>query len=71
MPIHRILGFVLFTLGAAASAYPDWFSLFTGPAPPGGPFQTIERRVRGGMVLGAGLAFLAIPSLRPWSTSLP
>ena len=31
----------------------------------------IERRIRGGMVLGVGLGFIAVTALRPWSTSIP
>jgi hypothetical protein len=34
-------------------------------------FEAVERRVRGGMVLGVGLAFIAVTALRPWSVSIP
>lgn len=33
--------------------------------------EAIERRVRGGMVLGVGLVFIATSAFRPWSTSIP
>lgn len=34
-------------------------------------FEAVERRVRGGMLLGVGLCFIAVTALRPWSTSIP
>ena len=68
----RILGIALSVLGLAAAALPHWFGPLTGgPEPPVDVFEAIERRVRGGMLLGVGLCFLAIGALRPWSTSLP
>lgn len=68
----RILGLVVATLGVAASVFPSWFEPLTGgPAPPADVYEAIERRVRGGMILGLGLMFIGIASLRPWSTSIP
>ena len=68
----RILGIVLALLGVAASVFPTWFEPFTGgPQSPADVYETIERRVRGGMVLGLGLMFIGITALRPWSTSIP
>ena len=68
----RILGIVVALLGIAASVFPTWFEPLTGgPEPPADVHETIERRVRGGMVLGLGLMFIGITALRPWSTSIP
>lgn len=68
----RIFGLVLAVLGLAASIFPSWFASLTQAAEPTADvYEAVERRVRGGMVLGVGLAFVAIPSLRPWSTSIP
>ena len=68
----RILGIALTVLGVAASVFPAWFGPLTGgPEPPVDVFEAIERRVRGGMVLGVGLCFLAMNGLSPWSTSFP
>ena len=70
--IMGIMGIVLALLGTAASIAPEWFPFLTrAKAPAPDVYEAIERRVRGGMVLGLGLAFLAIPSLRPWSVSVP
>ncbi|RME48506.1 MAG: hypothetical protein D6791_03125 [Chloroflexi bacterium] len=71
MTAHRIIGVVLVALGAVASVFPDWFGPLAGHAAAGDIFGAVERRVRGGMVLGAGLALLAVPALRPWSSSIP
>lgn len=68
-PSH-IIGGVLSLLGVAAAVFPEGFGPLTG-APPADVFEAIERRVRGGMLLGVGLCVLAIPALRPWSTSIP
>ena len=65
-----IVGIVLAVLGTLASVFPDWFGPLTGGAS-SDLFEAVERRVRGGMVLGVGLCFLAIPALRPWSVSVP
>ena len=70
MSAFRILGIVLAVFGTVASIFPDWFAFLTGP-PSADTFETVERRVRGGMVLGAGLILIAVPALRPWSTSIP
>ncbi len=68
----RIFGIAMAVLGVVAAVFPTWFGPLTGgPEPPLDVFEAVERRVRGGMVLGAGLAFIAIPALRPWSTSIP
>ena len=68
----HIFGSALAVLGVVAAVFPGWFGPLTGgPEPPVDAFEAVERRVRGGMVLGAGLCFLAITALRPWSTSIP
>lgn len=72
MPGLRVVGFVLVVAGAIAAAFPGWFGPLTGgPGPPPDVYEAIERRIRGGMVLGVGLSLVAIPALRPWSTSIP
>lgn len=69
---YRIFGIVLAVLGVVAAVFPNWFGPLTGgPGPPADVFETVERRVRGGMLLGVGLCFIAITGLRPWSTSIP
>ena len=68
----RIFGIVFAILGTVAAVFPTWFGPLTGgPEPPVDLFEAVERRVRGGMVLGVGLSFIAIAALRPWSTSIP
>ena len=68
----RIFGIVLAGVGVVVAAFPGWFSPLTGgPEPPVDVYEAIERRVRGGMVLGVGLIFIAVTALRPWSTSIP
>ena len=68
----RIFGISLAILGVVATVWPSWFGLLTGgPEPPADVFQAVERRVRGGMVLGVGLCFIAVTALRPWTTSIP
>jgi hypothetical protein len=68
----RIFGIVLALVGVVAALFPGPFGTLTGgPLPPADVFEAVERRIRGGMVLGVGLAFVAVTSLRPWSTSLP
>ncbi len=68
----RILGVVLAVVGIVAAVFPHWFGPLTGgPEPPVDVFEAVERRVRGGMVLGVGLVFIAVTALRPWSTSIP
>lgn len=72
MSALRIFGIVVAIFGVAASVFPTWFEPLTGgPAPPADTHEAIERRVRGGMVLGLGLMFVGINALRPWSTSIP
>lgn len=69
---YRMFGIALAVVGVVASVFPAWFEPLTGgPEPPADAYEAIERRVRGGMVLGLGLMFIAITSLRPWSTSIP
>ncbi|MBT8208707.1 MAG: DUF4345 family protein [Phycisphaerales bacterium] len=68
----RIFGIALAVLGVVAAVFPNWFGPLTGgPEPPGDVFEAVERRVRGGMLLGVGLCFIAIAAFRPWSTSIP
>ena len=68
----NILGIVVAGVGVVVAVFPDWFGALTGgPEPPADVYETIERRVRGGMVLGVGLIFIAVTALRPWSTSIP
>lgn len=68
----RILGIVIAVLGVVATIFPHWFGpLMGGPEPPADGYEAIERRVRGGMVFGVGLTFLAVTALRPWSVSIP
>ena len=67
----RIVGIIITALGALASVFPGWFEPLTGgPEPAADTFEAIERRVRGGMVLGLGLLFIARTELRPWSVSI-
>ncbi|MEM9997758.1 MAG: DUF4345 family protein [Bacteroidota bacterium] len=68
----HIVGIALAVLGLLAAVFPHWFGPLTGGSgPPADLFEAVERRIRGGMVLGVGLCFFAIPALRPWSTSIP
>jgi hypothetical protein len=68
----RILGVGLATLGIVMAAYPHWFGALTGSTEPAvDVFASIERRIRGGMVLGIGLVLIARTTLRPWSTLVP
>lgn len=68
----NIFGIALAVLGVVAAVFPTSFGLLTGgPELPTDIYETVERRVRGGMLLGVGLCFIALPSLRPWSTSIP
>lgn len=72
MSVFRILGVILAPLGAIGSIFPHWAVPLTRAAEPTlDLFEAIERRVRAGMLLGLGLALIAVPSLRPWSTSIP
>ena len=67
-----LVGIAPAVLGTVAAVLPAWFGPLTGgPEPPADVFEAVERRVRGGMLLGAGLCFVALAALRPWSTSLP
>lgn len=68
----RIFGIVLSVVGVVVAILPGWFGPLTGgPEPPVDVFEAVERRVRGGMVLGVGLTFIAVTALRPWSVSIP
>ena len=68
----RIFGIVLAVVGVVVAIFPAWFGPLTGgPEPPADVFEAVERRVRGGMVLGVGLTFIAVTALRPWSVSIP
>ncbi|NNE71146.1 MAG: hypothetical protein HKN29_12390 [Rhodothermales bacterium] len=72
MSVSHIIGIALVVLGALAAVFPQWFGPLTGgPEAPADLFEAVERRVRGGMVLGVGLCFVAIPALRPWAVSIP
>ncbi len=67
----RIIGIILAGLGALMSAFPGWFEPLTGgPEPAADTFEAVERRVRGGMVLGVGLILIARTELRPWSMTI-
>lgn len=53
------------------SAFPDWFHPLTGGAEPAAnAFEAIERRIRGGMLAGLGLVFVARTELRPWPVTI-
>ena len=68
----RILGIGLAVVGVVAAVFPHWFGPLTGgPEPPADVYEAVERRVRGGMLLGVGLCFIAVTALRPWSASIP
>ncbi|MEO0322729.1 MAG: DUF4345 family protein [Myxococcota bacterium] len=72
----RLVGVAVAAFGLLAAAYPDGFSFLTGaPASTGTSpqdiFAAVERRARAGMVLGVGLVLIAVPTLRPWSVSIP
>lgn len=72
MPELRKLGAILALLGTVAAVFPAWFGPITGGSmPPVDVFESIERRVRAGMVLGVGLTLIAVTTLRPWSVSVP
>ena len=52
----RIFGIVLAVVGVVVAIFPGWFGPLTGgPEAPVDVFEAVERRVRGGMVLGVGL----------------
>ncbi|RME22632.1 MAG: DUF4345 domain-containing protein [Deltaproteobacteria bacterium] len=71
MPGIRIVGMVLAAVGVVAALAPHWFGPLTqATGPTADLFEAVERRVRGGMVLGVGLALVAVPALRPWSVSI-
>jgi len=62
---------VLAALGTVMAVVPGWFGPLTGGAEPAADaFEAVERRVRGGMVLGLGLIFIARTALRPWSVTI-
>ncbi|MEM7157623.1 MAG: hypothetical protein AAF799_32585 [Myxococcota bacterium] len=71
MSALRMVGVVMAVLGIVMAAFPGWFGGLTGgPEPAADTFEAIERRVRGGMVLGVGLIFIARTELRPWSVTI-
>lgn len=66
-----VVGIIVAGLGALMAVFPSWFGPLTGgPEPAPDTFEAIERRVRGGMVLGAGLVLVARTALRPWSVTI-
>lgn len=71
MTALRIVGIVMAALGSVMAALPDWFGPLTGAGEPAAnTFEAIERRIRGGMLLGFGLCFIARTELRPWSMTI-
>ncbi|TPV96667.1 MAG: hypothetical protein B7733_03530 [Myxococcales bacterium FL481] len=71
MATLRVIGIILAGLGALMAAFPGWFGPLTGGSEPAAAtFEAIERRIRGGMVLGVGLALIARTELRPWSITV-
>lgn len=70
MPIARLIGIALAIVGVVAAIFPHWFGALTG-GPAVDVYEAVERRVRGGMLLGVGLGCIAIPTLRPWAVSVP
>lgn len=68
----RIIGILMSVVGIIGSLFPEWLSPITGASEPIDDIhETIERRVRAGMLLGFGLGFALIPSLKPWNRSIP
>lgn len=66
-----MVGIIVAVLGTVMAAFPGWFEPLTGgPEPAADAFEAVERRVRGGMVLGIGLIFIARTELRPWSVTI-
>ena len=64
MSVARILGMALAILGVLATVFPDGFGSLTGE-PAVGVHEAVERRVRGGMVLGAvSYTHLTLPTKR-------
>ncbi len=70
MPWTQSVGILLALVGVAMAAFPGWFGPLTGSPEPADLFATIERRIRGGMLLGVGLFFVARTELRPWLDTL-
>lgn len=66
----QLLGLVLAVVGVGMTVFPDWFGPLVRPPAPDDLFATVERRIRGGMLLGVGLAFLARTQLRPWGDTI-
>ncbi|MEO0812613.1 MAG: hypothetical protein AAFY60_07095 [Myxococcota bacterium] len=68
----KVLGWVLLVLGTVATLVPEWFAPLTrADTPSSDLFEIVERRVRGGMLLGLGLVLVGVSGFRPWSTSIP
>ena len=70
MPVSRIVGLIIALVGLLMAVFPDWFGRLAG-GQPADVYEAVERRVRGGMVLGVGLILIAVTALRPWATSIP
>lgn len=71
MPALRVVGILLAAVATLMVAFPGWFGPLTGGSEPAADtFEAIERRVRGGMVLGVGLILVARTELRPWSVTI-
>ena len=71
MSAFGVIGLVVAGLGALMAVFPGWFEPFTGgPQPPADTFEAIERRIRGGMLLGIGLVPVVRTVLHPWSVTI-
>lgn len=69
--VFRLIGIALVAVGLLLAAFPGWSGGASGSLEPAvDTFAAIERRVRGGMVLGVGLALIAQSAWRPWTTTL-
>lgn len=67
----RIAGGVIALVGIVLAMFPQSFGALTGGAAPlVDTFETIERRIRGGMALGVCMLLIAHTSLRPWSNTV-
>jgi hypothetical protein len=66
----QLLGLALAVVGVAMTVFPDGFGPLVRPPAPEDLFATVERRIRGGMLFGFGLAFLARTQLRPWGDTI-
>ena len=67
----QYLGLAFAVLGIVMAVFPGWFGPLTGSTELAADlFAVIERRIRGGMLLGVGLAFVVRTELRPWSDAI-